>query len=95
MGLYPRDAHIPDIPVKNNIPVRIIRAHKPGVRMCTTLRNMAGSMGIYRGFSSGYPIVLSFSQEERSNSAHTFLSTITPLGPGGAPPSPTHGIFPS
>jgi len=41
-----------------------------------------------------YPIVCQFSQEERSNSAHTSLLTLTGITTLGRRGSPTHGFLP-
>jgi len=48
-----------------------------GVRKRTTLRNIPLTIGIYRGFSSRYPIVTSFSPYIPSVPRTTFLPNLT------------------
>jgi len=56
------------------------------------MRNIPSPMGKYRGFSSGYPIVVSFSQYITSVPRTTCTPTVTPLGLGGTGRAPTHGV---
>ena len=60
-------------------------------RTCTTLRTVPFPTVIHGERPSVYPIVVHSHPERRSNSAHSFPPTVTPLRAGMSGMCPTHG----